>query len=171
MHKITLWKRHLYVSVLFFQQQRFLKYSRSYWVNSGLQGCQGSVDRICFPQQLLSWTRSSTQHLCWAPSDDSLWVYEVFFKVACLCSFRKKHLANAFLMISDENHWFYMWLIGHVDIAVKYNLYFIVYYITALSTLPVYYLSESTFVILSSVSFAKIFSIRLRTVVLKVKLK
>lgn len=61
-----------------FQQRRFLKYSRSYWVNVGFQGCQGTVNRICFPQQLLSWTRSSIQHLCWAPSDESLWVCQAF---------------------------------------------------------------------------------------------
>lgn len=41
---------------LIFQQQSFLKYSKSYWVKIGLQGCQGSVNRICLLQQLLLWS-------------------------------------------------------------------------------------------------------------------
>lgn len=87
MHKITFCKRHRCVFQQ--QQQRFLIYSRSYWVNLELQGCQGTVNRMCFPQQLLSWTRSSTQHLCWAPSDESPAVCQAS-QPACLCSFTKE---------------------------------------------------------------------------------
>lgn len=72
-----------------FQQQWFLKYSQSYWVNlQVLQGCQGNVYRMCFSQQLLFWVQSSIQksllgsvtwvtvRLWGSPSD-------------LLCSFRK----------------------------------------------------------------------------------
>ena len=96
---ITLLKRErdLYILMLSFQQrqQRFVKYSGSYWVNLRLRGCRGSVDRICFPQQLLSWTQNSLQHLCWAPSDQALWVCE---GKTHLFTFIQK--TNSFLMMS-----------------------------------------------------------------------
>ena len=73
-------EKDILMSLATFQRQRFFKYSRTYWVNSGFQGCQGTANRICFPQQQLPWTWSSTQHLCWAPSDESFRVCQAFSK-------------------------------------------------------------------------------------------
>lgn len=77
-----------------FQQQWFLKYSQSYWVNlQVLQGCQGNVYRICFSQQLLFWTQSSIQKSPRALSHESLWVCEVSPN-DLLYSFRKMQLIH-----------------------------------------------------------------------------
>lgn len=88
-------KRDLHVAVLFFQQQSFLKYSQSYWINLGLQGCQGSVNRICLLQQLL--LQSSTSLLGtigWVVL--SLWRFSKWF----VCVNSEKDQTNYFLMIS-----------------------------------------------------------------------